>query len=103
MAIMAMPIHIQPTVKALKINRANAAGRKSVTSPICFMARVTQSSPPVPATTITQSKRSSRKSDLDRGGRAGRSVSHDKYAQANHADSDPTQWRNHLAEQEIAE
>src|ERR1700730_15068627 len=101
-AIMARPTHIQPTAKAFRINRINADGRKSVTSPICFMARVTQSSPPVPATTMTQSKRNSRTLGFDRSG-AGRSVSHDEYSQANHGDAQPTQRRDHFTEQEVAE
>jgi len=99
---MAMPIHIHATVRAFKINRTNAEGRKSVTSPICFMARVTQSSPPVPATTMTQSKRNSRTSDFDRGG-SGWSVPHDQYTKANYANTEPTEWRYHFTEQEIAE
>src|ERR1700730_6882181 len=98
---MAMPIHIHATVRAFKINRTSATGRKSVTSPICFMARVTQSSPPVPATTITHSKRNSRTSAVERGG-SGWSVPHDQYAKTNHGDPEPTQRRYHFTEQEIA-
>ena len=49
---MPTPNHIHFTRKARPMTRTMAAGRKSWTSPTCFMARETHSSPPVPATTI---------------------------------------------------
>lgn len=52
-AINVIPVHIAGTVIARPVTRAIDDGRKSVTSPIVFMARETKSSPPVPTKTIT--------------------------------------------------
>src|SRR5450755_402560 len=102
MVIMAMPIHIHPTKNARRINRSSAAGRKSWTSPMSFMARVTHNSPPVPATMIIRNKRASRTSDFDRCGARMR-LADDEDAKTDDDHAEPTQWRDDFAEEQVAE
>src|SRR5580704_13227247 len=105
---MPIPAHNHPTRMARKIKRAIESGRKSFTSPTTFMARETQSSPPVPATTIREKSSASSKLALLqthwrvlRAARAG--LPHDEDAQANDAYPQPTQRRNRLAQHEISQ
>src|SRR5450432_2775789 len=99
---MAMPIHIHPTKNARRINRNSAAGRKSWTSPMSFIARVTHSSPPVPATIMIRNKMASRTSDFNRGG-ARMSVAHDEHAETNDGHAKPAQRRNGFPQQQVAQ
>src|SRR5690348_16355002 len=59
-AIKETPSHIHGSFMARKITLANENGRKSFTSPTRFMARVTHSSPPVPAHTTKNKSIASR-------------------------------------------
>src|SRR6267378_6189139 len=66
-----------------------------------FIARVTQSSPPVPATITRNKKKNSRTVRPLRG--AWWSAADHKYADANHSDAGPTQWRNNFLQEEVTQ
>src|ERR1700675_2510739 len=102
---MPIPAHNQPTRMARKIKRAIARGRKSFTSPTTFMARETQSSPPVPATTIRKKRIASSKLALLRAAlRAARvGLPHNEDAQADDGYPQPAQRRNRFAQHEISQ
>src|SRR5271163_3537158 len=108
---MPTPIHIQGTVSARRMTRSTCAGWKLGASPTTFIARETQSSPPVPATTIKKNKTKSRTGALLRSlqfgcfrgrGRIWTRPPDDKDAQADHCDSGPAQGRDPLAEHQVA-
>ena len=101
---MEMPAHIHGWRNARRTTLTISVGRKLLASPALFIARETQSSPPVPAITITVNRAKSRNLNLPRSflrGRARSGMAYDKNTQTDDCDPKPSQGGNGLTQNQI--
>src|SRR6266404_4901186 len=96
-----MPTHIHGKRNDSRTNVKMELGLNSWTSPTPFMARLTDSSPAVPATTMKKKRTASRTSRYSCC--AGWGPAYEENTETNYRDTKPAQWRNYLAEKKITQ